>query len=616
MTIRATGHKIVRLFGLWLSVTLLFTSNSAFGQFNSNGASQLTVDSLGNAFSGTSVQPVAAPNSEIYAFLSDALHVDPDIGGSSPGMNVYLYTPDDGFTLASGALNTTFSSSTDFSSPAISPVLPNGLYGIAFVSGADDLTEPKISNGKRQVFLRIPGQDQTVRVSVNPDQNLPPTQRLAIEDCDEVSVTVLPNPDRFLVAFTSRAANLSSKFPDNPNNVSTAYMATVRLSETGTWYVASMDVAATSLDANNNPAVLDGDIVNPTIAGDGKSIIFSSTARLVPQIPTSFTERFLQVYRYVHKKEKPVLISKNKSGLPGNGDSKAPAVSFTGDTVAFITEATNFAGSAPAGSRRLIVKRAGFQGLRQANTAVDKTPSNGEPHVVFVHPSGKFISFSDSGTNLTDANTNETVQTYVKSLVSETIVRTSETGGGQAGDDASGLSQMGPALALTGRGFNSPELLSIFHSKSTNLTVSGSNPNNYSNIYLNELTPPKPKFEKKAPIEAPPDVALEPTQSGASGSKVTFTFQEFEDLNASTATDGTVSPAARSRLQYHLEIRKKTGNRRKRFRKSSRNSATIRRLAPGRYVVRYRVIKKSGRGSSSKVESKSRYSPRQTIDIS
>jgi hypothetical protein len=340
---------------------------------------------------------------------------------------------------------------------------------------------------------------------------------------------------------------------------------------------------------------------------------------MVQEIPVEINQRHKQIFRFNRSKELSTLVSKNNFGLPGNDDSKAPAISFSGGTVAFISRATNLAGPSQGGIQRVLVKRAGFKRIVQANRSASKDRSNGEAYSVAVHPSGKFVSFADDGTNLTDASTNTAIQTYVKSLVSEVIVRTSETGAGEAGDEDSGKPATGsghPALTLSGRGFNSPALLTSFQSKSANLTLSGSNGSQNSNIFLNELSPPKPKFEKKAPIEAPPDVALEPTQSGASGSKVTFTFQEFEDLNSSTAVNGTVSANARSRLQYHLEIRKKTGNRRKRFRKSSRNSATIRRLAPGRYVVRYRVIKKSGRGSSSKVESKSRYSPRQTIDIS
>jgi hypothetical protein len=607
-----------KLFGLILAAVLipLGVLPDAVAQFTSTGATQITVRNNGDEINGSAMEPVVSPNKEIYAFRATATHILNDTHPSEP--NIYLYDPDVGFSLVSQAHGGGFSQDSVYNTnfPAISPVLPNGLYGIAFTSTASDLTSEPYYGGKSQVYLRIPSLNTTVLVSTGQG----PNGSFANEDCNNVSVTVLPNPDRFIVAFNSKASNLSPKFGpnDNPNQKTTVFTATITLAETGP-AVTNMDVASQVLSATGAPGPLDGDILGPVLSGDGKFIVVTSDARMVQEIPVEINQRHKQIFRFNRSKELSTLVSKNKVGLPGNDDSKAPAISFSGGTVAFVSKATNLGGPSQGGIQRILVKRAGFKGIVQANRSASKEPSNGEAYSVAVHPSGKFVSFADDGTNLTDASTNTKIQTYVKSLVSEAIVRTSETGAGEAGDEDSGKPATGsghPALTLSGRGFNSPALLTSFQSKSANLTLSGSNGSQNSNIFLNELLPPKPKFEKKAPIEAPPDVALEPTQSGASGSKVTFTFQEFENLNSSTAMDGTVSSNARSRLQYHLEIRKKTGNRRKRFRRSRRNSATIRRLAPGRYIVRYRVIKKSGRGSSSKVESKSRYSPRQTIDIS
>ncbi len=608
---RATLTKLV-FAALFCPLSFLLDAEA---QFTSSGATQITVRDNGDEINGSAMEPVVSPNKEIYAFRAEATNVLNTTHTSQP--NIYTYEPGSGFSLASAKSDTEdFSANTNVrtDSPAISPVLPNGLYGVAFTSNATDLTQVEYGGEFNQVYLRIPSLQKTVLVSTNPNGEF------ANADCGEISIAALPNPDRFIVAFTSKATNLSPTFGPNDSlgDFSTVFIATVILAETGP-AVTNMKVASKVVPHNGNPhGLLDGHVRSPVLSGDGKFVVVSSDARIVPEIPVEQTQRHFQIYRFNRVKETSALITKDKFGLPGNRDSKGPAISFSGGTVAFVSEATNLGGPGQVGTKRVLVKRAGFKGIVQANRSALKEPSNGGAYSVAVHPSGKFVAFADNGTNLTDSSTNGKVQTYVKSLVSEALVRTSVTGGGEASDDDSGLPPTGgghPSLTLTGRGFNDPVLLATFQSKSTNLTLSGSNVNGYSNIFLNELSPPKPKFEKKAPIEAPPDVAVAPTDSGASGSKVTFTFQEFEDLNTSGATDGSVDAQARSRLEYHLEIRKKTGNKRKRFRKSRNNSATIRRLAPGRYVVRYRVIKKSGSGSSTTIESKSRYSPRQTIDI-
>lgn len=612
MRVQIQLFRALKLSALSLTTALLFLV-SAHAQFSSSGASQLTIDDNGTIFDDSSFEPVRAPNQNLIAFRSSASNIlmtQPNPNTS----DIYTYSPSEGFKLMSLAQAGGYSNDTTYvsGSPAVSPVLPNGLFGVAFTSTASDLTDTPYQGGKSQVYLRIPTLGQTIAVS----RALDDSNAFADQDCHDVSITLLPDPDRFIVAFSSSSTSLTDKFNNNPLGLTTVFIATVRIAETGA-SVVSIDVAAKSLPNPGFNGELDGHVRQPIISGNGKFILISSNARLVPEIPIEQEQRSYQIFRYNRLKEVVSLVSKRPDGAPGNGDSKKPSVSFSGDTVSFITSSTDLAGGASPNSTRLLVQRASVKGLVQANTARNGSSSDGTVTSAHLHPSGKFITFSDTGTNLVDGNTNAKFQTYVKSLVSGEVIRTSETADGAASDEDSGTAPPGAykGLSLSGEGFNSPLLFSSFHSKSTNLTVNNSNPSSLSNIFTTELLPPKPKFEEKAPIEAPPDVAFEPTASGASGAKVTFTFQEFEELSATGRAYNEIESAAKSRLEYHLEIRKKTGNRRKRFRKSRSNSATIRRLAPGRYIVRYRVVKKSGRGSSTTTESKSRYSPRQTLDI-
>jgi hypothetical protein len=66
----------------------------------------------------------------------------------------------------------------------------------------------------------------------------------------------------------------------------------------------------------------------------------------------------------------------------------------------------------------------------------------------------------------------------------------------------------------------------------------------------------------------------------------------------------------KARLTYEIEIRK-AGSTKRITRVSSRNTTTVRKLSPGRYTVRYRVVATKG---SKKIQS--RTSPAASISLS
>ena len=191
------------------------------------------------------------------------------------------------------------------------------------------------------------------------------------------------------------------------------------------------------------------------------------------------------------------------------------------------------------------------------------------------------------------------------------------TGAGLAADGDSGGSNFasgplfGSAPAFGGTGFNSRSIFTSFGSAAQNLTTVGISADTRPNVFRSTITPPKPKLVKNAPIEAPPDVTIDRTLSGGKGATVSISFQEFEDLTASaTASLGAPVTSLSTKISYNLEIRK-VGSRQQIFRTLTRNRVTISRLAPGKYSIRYRVTKSSGRTTL-----KSGYSAKQSLDVS
>jgi hypothetical protein len=169
---------------------------------------------------------------------------------------------------------------------------------------------------------------------------------------------------------------------------------------------------------------------------------------------------------------------------------------------------------------------------------------------------------------------------------------------------------MRPSLSFGGLGFNSRVTYTSFGSLAQNLKAIPSN-DTYTNVYRTTITPPKPKFSRNAPIEAPPDATISSTLPNGQGATVVFQLQEFELASANAAYQSKASALAESsaRLTYSLEIRK-SGAKQRIFRTSSRNTVTVRKLAPGSYTVRYRVIKTSGR-----TVTKTQYSPKGSLQI-
>ncbi len=600
-------------FSLLLAGAVRPETSVAQSDFTTSGASQVSVGLNTTAPSNRSFEPVSPPNGNLMIFASEANNlVSNDSNNSS---DIFQYSPGKPLELISVVAATGQSPTTGASAgPAVSPLLPDGSYAVAFISNATDIVAgysapPFGENGSpNQVYIRIPKTNETLLVSGGINTSAGSGQVGANADCDQVSITALPNPNRYIVAFRSKAGNLET--PTSPNQLQhkTIFLVTLTTTNSKTTVTSSAQGARSP---DGSP--YEGDLNSPSISGDGRWVAFNSDAPIVGP-----SNGFQQAYLFNRGSRTLRMITRNPQGEPGNGDSRGTSVSFQAEKVAFITEASNLLPGAIA-NRKAYQFETATKSFIHVNASMSKEVSNGEAFAIRMSPSGRQAVFSDNGTNLvSDPATNNKVQTYIKDTVSGSIIRASVTAAGVAGDGDSGGSTFtsgpltGPALSLGATGFNSRTIFAHFRSAAPNLTTVGTSSDTLTNVFRSTITPPKPKLVKNTPIEAPPDVTIEKTLSGGKGATVSILLQEFEDItsSATSAYGSKAAPTSSTKITYNLEIRK-VGSRQQTFRTLTRNRVTISRLAPGKYSIRYRVSKTSGRTSI-----KSGYSAKQSLDVS
>lgn len=606
-------------FSTWVCILVLVVSlpnswREARAEFVVSGAEQISVGAGGKAPSGFSSDPVTPPNGNSMVFTSAA---DNLINGDTNKLSdVFQYTQESGLQLISAsAVTGSFPGpggrAFGASGAAISNALPDGTYAVVFTSDSTDMVAnyqapPGVRN-PRQVYLRLPKTSQTFLISRSVDST---DQALggADHDCDQLSVVALADPTRFTIAFRSSSGNLDASYT-GAQGFKTIFVVTVSVSATG---LVFLERKAASQLPNGNP--LDADIHSLTLSGDGRFVVFSSTGSFGDFQSTGKEQVFLL------ERGTPTIkhITRNPLGAPGNDDSYSPSISFQGEAISFITKASDLIPRLSNNPVAMVFSsRTGA--MKQINSNALSAPSDGDAFGVRVSPGGKLVVFSDNGSNLVSGSTPAgVVQTYIKSIDSGDIARVSISSNGTAGDGNSGTppnnqgkSDPAPALAFGSIGFNSPLVFAAFRSEAPSLTTYGTSSATFPNVFRTSVAPPKPKFEKGTPIEAPPDITITKSLPGGKGASVKIELQEFTASTASAVYRDDVSALASSKtkLTYDLKI-KKTGSSLRINKILSRNTTTIRKLSPGRYTVRYRVIKTTG-----KQVSRTGFSPTTAIEI-
>ena len=105
-------------------------------------------------------------------------------------------------------------------------------------------------------------------------------------------------------------------------------------------YVFNLSTATLTLEsAGRNGVIANGESVGPDISGDGRYVVFASSAGNLtdPQIPPGVP----RVYLRDREAGTTRLLATSVRGWPANGYSSNPAISADGTTVAFESAATD-----------------------------------------------------------------------------------------------------------------------------------------------------------------------------------------------------------------------------------------------------------------------------------
>jgi Tol biopolymer transport system component len=184
----------------------------------------------------------------------------------------------------------------------------------------------------------------------------------------------------------------------------------------------------------------------PAISDDGRFVAFVSEANDIGGDPSP--DRFADVFVHDREEGQTRALTSSGNGQSGRapscdpegptcfdslfgGVADPPAISDDGRTVAFTSDATNFAGPVDA-SANVYVHRNGRIVL--ASRSSSGAPANGVSLSPSVSGNGRFVSFWSYADNLVPADTNASPDVFVRDLQEGTTRRANTTAtGGQSG---------------------------------------------------------------------------------------------------------------------------------------------------------------------------------------
>ena len=242
---------------------------------------------------------------------------------------------------------------------------------VAFVSQSTNFA-PGVSGS--QIYVHNRQTNQIEVVSRDSDSS-------AINEGGGASSDPSMSSDGRLVAFVSLSSNLVTSV--------SGQQIYVRDRQTGHTTVVSKSSAGTIGDGTSNA---------PAISADGRYVAFASAStNLVAGVSGT------QIYVHDRQTDQTTLISKDNTVIPvpGNGVSATPAISATGQFVAFASLSTNLGA---AGGNQQIYLHDRLTGANGTTSLVSKdsvpTAGNGNSSTPSVSGDGRFVAFVSGATNI------------------------------------------------------------------------------------------------------------------------------------------------------------------------------------------------------------------------
>ena len=229
------------------------------------------------------------------------------------------------------------------------------------------------------------------------------------------------------------------------------------------------------------------------------------------------------------------LISKSAGGVAGDCSSRLPSTDFTGNTVAFLSCASNLVpGGGGANGDQVFVVDRGAGTIERASEAAAGGESDGSARTPVVDASGRFVAYISSATDLVAGVTGELFEVYLYDTLSKANELVSLDSGGQASGSA-----LFPGLGIgvvpdTGQ----PRV--AFASDATDLVPGLADGNGVADVFVRDRAPGTTRLVSGGFAGAEADgESLDPHLS-ADGDVVVFTSAATNLLAPEVPTNGVV----------------------------------------------------------------------------
>lgn len=289
---------------------------------------------------------------------------------------------------------------------------------VAFSSDASNLVTGD-TNGGRDVFVRDRSTATTSRVSVSSGG----------DEGNAESYDPSISADGRFVAFDSYASNLVRKDTNGSLDVF------VRDLENGTTRRVSVSSARV---AGNSDSYL------PSISADGRFVAFDSFAsNLIGHDTNDAYDIFVRdLANHTTRR-----VSVSNTGIEGNFGSYDPAISATGGSVAFDSDASNLVADDANDTTDVFVRDLGRHTTRRVSVSSTGDEADTDSSTPSISSGGRFVAFLSYASNLVARDTNDSGDVFVQDRRMGTTRRVSVSATGAQGDSDSYL----PSISSNGR---------------------------------------------------------------------------------------------------------------------------------------------------------------------
>lgn len=187
----------------------------------------------------------------------------------------------------------------------------------------------------------------------------------------------------------------------------------------------------------------DGSSSRPSISGDGRTVVFDSTA--ADLVAGDGNGAVRDVFARDVVSDRTRLISEGLDGQPANGPSEQGVVAADDGVVVFVSEASNLVTGDGNGTADVFVRAVGGR-IHRISTGDGGVEANGPSRDPDVSADGRFVVYTSTASNLVPGDANGVEDVFVRDNLYGTTRRITEPGGPEA-DGAS----RSPAISPDGR---------------------------------------------------------------------------------------------------------------------------------------------------------------------